>query len=91
MHRAHVELAYPASHLLPGNLVDLAFSLLLQVVEQAVVVADAIDGVGKGVDVPVVHLDTVVQDLSATALLRYDGGRATLHGLERRDAKRLRH
>ena len=59
--------------------------------EEALVVADGVDGVGHGVDVPVVYLDTVVEYLGTTALLTDDRRSATLHRLERRDTERLAH
>ncbi len=42
-------------------------------------------------NVPVVYLDTVGQDFTTTTLLGDNRRRATLHGLQRRDTKRLAH
>jgi hypothetical protein len=65
---ADVKFLNPSSDFLPCDLVDLSFSFILQEMEEAVVVADRVDGVGQRVDVPVVNLDTVGKDLRASAL-----------------------
>ena len=59
--------------------------------EEAGVGADGIDGIGHGVDVPVVGLDDVGENLAASGLLGYDAGRAALHSLERCDTEGLRY
>ena len=57
--------------------------------EKAVIVADGVDGVSKGVNVPIVHLNAVCENLAATTLLGDYRRRATLHSLQRRDSERL--
>ena len=91
IHYSYIQVAYALTHLLPCYLVYLVLTLFLQVMEEAVVVADRVDSIGHGVDVPIVDLYTVVQNLGTSALLGYDSGRATLHSLKGRDTERLAH
>ena len=49
------------THLLPGDLIHLTQPLFGQIVVQSLIVTDAVDGIGKGMDIPVVYLDTVVE------------------------------
>ena len=62
----------PGANLFPGNLLYLLLALLLQVTEEALAMADAVDGISKGMDIPVIDLDTIMQNLGATALLGND-------------------
>ena len=80
MKRSEIKLAYPSAYLFPSDLCHLFLSFLLQIAEEALVMADAVDGVGKGVDIPVVDFEAVVKNLSASALLGDDGWRATTVG-----------
>ena len=84
-----VECANPRSYFLPCNLIHFMLALVLEVLEERLIVADAVDGVGQSVDIPIVDLDAVVENLGAAGLFRDDGWRTTLHGLKRRDAERL--
>ena len=68
-------------------MVNLLHAFLGQIVVQGVVLADAVDGVGHSVDVPVIDLDDVAKYLAAAALLRDDGRTAALHGFEGSDAE----
>lgn len=67
-----IQLANPRTNLDPSNLVNLVLTLFLQVLEQALVGTDRIHCIGKGVYVPIVNLDTVVENLRATALVGND-------------------
>ena len=87
---AAIESANPAAYFFPCNLIYLAFAFFLEILEKRIVVTDRVDGIGKGMDVPIVYLDTVVENFGATTLFRDDRWSAALHGLERRDTKRLR-
>ena len=84
-----VALADAQADLLPSDAVHLLDALLCQVVVQGVVLADAVDGIGHSIDVPVIDLDDIGENLAAAALLADDGGTAALHGLEGCNAKRL--
>ena len=59
-----VECGNPCANLLPRNLVNLVLTLLLEVLEERFVGTDGVDGICQGVDVPIVNLDTVVEDFS---------------------------
>lgn len=58
------------------------FAFHRQIVEETLVVANAIDGISQSMNVPVVYLDTVGQDFTTTTLLGDNRRRATLHGLQ---------
>ena len=72
MQGPEVKFPDPGANLFPGNLLYLLLALLLQVTEEALAMTDAVDGVSKGMDIPVIDLDTIMQNLGATALLGND-------------------
>ena len=45
--RAHVQLPDPRSHFLPCDAGHLSLTLLLQIVEEALIVANAVNGIGR--------------------------------------------
>ena len=57
---ALVEFTNPKSHFLPGDLVNLMFALLLQIFEEALIVANAVNGICQSMDIPIIYLETVV-------------------------------
>ena len=65
-----IKCANPTTNFLPCNLINLAFALLLEILEERLVMADRINGISQSVDIPLVNLDTVVENLSTARLLR---------------------
>ena len=73
----------------PSDLCHFVSSFFAQVVVKGIVGADRVDGIGHSVDVPIIDLDTLVEDFCAAALLTDNRRDTTLHGFKWRDTKRL--